>query len=457
MARTSSIPKSFREFRRRLRARRLAVMCALALLLTGGLVVLTMVLPGCEATPDSLPVSGASVAAVRTEPMVRVRVRRAAPSVEVAAGSGLRIGPGSAARPFSTAVRIGHDGTRFVIQAAGQQALLWELPSLPVTSGDGESLTIDGQRFPGSVVIHRAAPTAAAAATGGQAPTIDAINHVPMERYLPGVLAKELYAQWELETYRAQAVAARSYAIHSLARTRSRHFDLEAGEASQAYIGVTTNQKALQAVQSTRGIVLAFGDNVLPAYYSACSGGTGQDAALIFPNQPDLPPLRGFPQGDWGKECPYFRWSVVIDRQLLSRRMAGWGKSAGNAIGNLQLIREVQVAAANSIGRPTRYIVHDQGGAQYALGAEQFRFACNYDGAVPAGSPALPPTDAKQVLRSSHVAITVTSADVRMNGAGFGHGVGMDQYGAQAMAKQGYQAGGILKFYYPGADLRQAY
>ena len=452
MARSSPITKSFREFRRGLRARRVLVVAALALLLTGGLVILTMVLPGCEVTPDALPTSGASVAAVKSEPMVRVRIRRSAASVEVAAGSGLRIGPAASARAYNVPVRIGHDGTRFVIQPAGQQAMLWELANLPVASGDGESLTVDGQRFPHTLTIHRASPISA-----GQPAVIDVINHVPMEKYLPGVLAKELYAQWELEAYRAQAVAARSYAIHGLSRTRGRHFDLEAGEASQAYIGVTNNPKALAAVQATRGIVLAFGSDVLPAYYSACSGGTGQDAAMIFPNQPDLPPLRGFSQGDWGKECAYFRWSVIIDKPLLARRMAGWGRSVGHAIGNLQSIRDVQVAATNSLGRPTRFVVHDQNGAQYAMGAEQFRFACNYDGAVPTGAPALPPTDAKQMLRSSHVAITVTATDVRMNGAGFGHGVGMDQYGAQAMAKQGYQAGGILKFYYPGADLRQAY
>ena len=78
MARSSPITKSFREFRRGLRARRVLVVAALALLLTGGLVILTMVLPGCEVTPDALPTSGASVAAVKSEPMVRVRIRRSA-------------------------------------------------------------------------------------------------------------------------------------------------------------------------------------------------------------------------------------------------------------------------------------------------------------------------------------------------------------------------------------------
>lgn len=448
--------------RRHMRLRRWGTVATL-LAITGAMVAAVFTsISGCESTPTASPIrtSGMNVASVQSEPMVRVRVRRSVPVIEVDSPSGLRIGPAAAnqQRVIQGPLRVSHDGTQFILApvAAGGQPLGWNLPSLMITAVQGDTVSLDRQAYPATIVIHAVRSTVA-----NQPPLVDAINHVPMERYLPGVLSKELYASWEYETYRAQAITARSYAIHGLATSRSRYFDLESTQASQAYIGANAHQKAIEAVRTTQGIVLAHQDDVLQAYYSSCSGGTGQDAAAIFPNQRDLLPLRGIQQGDWGKESPYFRWSIVIPRVLLTQRMAAWGKANGHSIGSLQMIREVRTTATNSVGRPTQLTVFDQSGKAYPLSAEQFRFACNHVGSSsPAGiaaAPPLPPLDSKQMVRSSHVAVTVMQNEVRINGAGYGHGVGLCQYGAQAMAKQGYNAQAILQFYYPGADLRKAY
>lgn len=450
--------------RRSLKLRRWGTVITLVILLGGTLTALITGLPGCESTPTASPIatSGMRVSAVRAEPMVRVRVRRAVPSIELSAPGGLRVGPPTVSqqRLLPGPLRVSHDGTQFVLTpvipgTAASQPLGWNLPSLTVTAAQGDIVNLDRQSYPASVVIHAVAPTVA-----GQPFLVDAINHVPMERYLPGVLSKELYASWHYEAYRAQAVTARSYAIHGLSGSRSRHFDLESTQASQAYLGAGAHQKAIEAVRTTRGIILAHGDDVLQAYYSSCSGGTGQDAVAIFPRQRDVPPLRGKMQGDWGKESPYFRWTLTVPRVLLSRRMSEWGKANGHPIAALQLIREVRTTATNSIGRPTRLTVFDQSGKSFALNAEQFRFAGNYDGpsySDPRPPTALPPLDGKQMFRSSHVVVSVTQNEVLVNGAGYGHGVGLCQYGAEAMAKKGHPAQAILQFYYPGADLRQAY
>jgi len=88
----------------------------------------------------------------------------------------------------------------------------------------------------------------------------------------------------------------------------------------------------------------------------------------------------------------------------------------------------------------------------YSLRAEQFRFACNYD------DPTLPKLRADTELRSSHVTVQVVGERVHFtDGRGFGHGVGMCQYGAQAMALKGHRARAILGFYYPGAKLAIVY
>lgn len=447
--------------RRHMRLRRWGTVATLFAIGGAMIAAIFTSISGCQSTPSASPIqtSSKSITSIQSEPLVRVRVRRSVPVIEVDSPAGMRIGPAAASeqRVMQGPLRISHDGTQFIFAPVkpGGQPLGWNLPSLTITAVQGDTVSLDRQTYPATIVIH---PVRSAVAKG---PTlVDAINHVPMERYLPGVLSKELYASWEYEAFRAQAITARSYAIHGLMSSRSRHYDLESTQASQAYIGANAHQKAIDAVNTTKGIVLAYQDDVLQAYYSSCSGGTGQDAAAIFPNQRDVPPLRGKQQGDWGKESPYFRWSISVPRVLLTQRMAAWGKATGNAIASLQMIREVRTTAANAVGRPTQLTVFDQSGKGYPLSAEQFRFACNYDGPANASVPttaALPPLESKQMVRSSHVAVVVTQNDVRINGAGYGHGVGLCQYSAQAMAKQGYAAQGILQFFYAGADLRKVY
>jgi stage II sporulation protein D len=141
---------------------------------------------------------------------------------------------------------------------------------------------------------------------------------------------------------------------------------------------------------------------------------------------------------------------VRRDRATLSRRIAAWGKANGYTIAALQLIGDIQVTATNSVGRPTQITVTDVNGRAFPLKAEPFRWACNYD------APGLP-DESSSPVRSSHVAVTVTQYEVLINGAGYGHGVGLCQYSIQAMAKAGYAAPGMLKFFYPGAELRQVY
>ena len=112
------------------------------------------------------------------------------------------------------------------------------------------NITIDKNPYPGRIELV-ANTTKANQPTG----TFDAINRVGMESYLPGVLSKELYPNWDLKTYRAQAIAARSYAIWemNLPIRKNSHFDLEASQASQAYIGAKASDKARTAVADTAG------------------------------------------------------------------------------------------------------------------------------------------------------------------------------------------------------------
>ncbi|MCH8852202.1 MAG: SpoIID/LytB domain-containing protein, partial [Planctomycetes bacterium] len=155
----------------------------------------------------------------------------------------------------------------------------------------------------------------AAANPGG----IDLVNVIKLEEYLPSVLQAELYADWHIEAYRAQAVAARTYALYEM-RTfgEKRDYDVRATEASQVYRGIDEqgySKKALRAVRNTRGIVCTWasplGERIFSTYYSSACGGMTQDAANCFKG-PSIPPLAG------GVRCSYcniggrvYRWEPV--------------------------------------------------------------------------------------------------------------------------------------------------
>lgn len=435
-----------RSLKRRLLMRRSLVVGAVAMVVGASVIATLSLTSGCESQP-SMPIPPSGVAGVHGEPMARIRVRRSVPTVTIHSPGGLLVGPVNGGQPHRVAspARLSHNGQQFIIAPPTGQALAWKLHAVVIKPAVGPHLRIEDQSFPNEIIVH-----SVASPRNGSLP-LDVVNRLPMEQYVPGVLAKELYSDWHDACFRAQAIAARSYAIHNLRGTRGRHYDMENTQASQAYIGVTKNLRALNAAAATRGVVLAHNGQVLQAYYSSTCGGTGQDAAAIYPNQADIAPLRGTQRGSWCKAGKYYRWRISRNANTLAARIAAWGQRGGYTIKGLQGIRKVNVTATNSVGRPTQFVIVDGNGRSFPIKAENLRFACNYKGA---GLPDVPSND---IVRSSHVAVTVSGGLVTMSGAGYGHGVGGCQFGMQAMAQQGYDAPGILAFYYKGADLRKAY
>ena len=398
---------------------------------------------------------GPLVVTVNSEPTLRIRIGRDLPTATLSSSTAITVGPGvkdiGKARPYSfqSPLRVSHDQQGFVLTEPNGKSVRWRLSTLEVRAKAG-NLSIDNHPYPGRLELV-AQRNQANQATG----RFDAVNHVGMESYLPGVLSQELYPNWDLKAYRAQAIAARSYAIWemNLPIRRASHFDLEASQASQAYVGAKASDKARTAVADTRGQVLVYESRVLPAFYSSCSGGVGQDAIAAWPEKvDDLTPLQGRVHGGWGQQSSKFRWGPVTrDRATLSKRIAAWGTVNKHPVGSMGLIASVQTTKTNKIGRPTKLRVTDTTGRSYDMNVEDLRMATNFK----AGS--LPKIDSTNMIFSSHAVYTVAIDTVTISGQGFGHGVGMCQFGAQHMASVGNRHDKILGFYYPGARIRQAY
>lgn len=305
------------------------------------------------------------------------------------------------------------------------------------------TLQVDNQPYPGWIELRAVAPGA-----------FDVINHVKLETYLPGVLELELYDRWHMSAYQAQAIAARSYALACMEATRHRAYDVEDTQASQAYAGLTANAKARQAVLDTHGLVLSHKDRILKAYYSSTCGGAGLSPAEAFgvKGQDPLTPTHTCTAC---RGTRHERWPTLArPRATLTRRFAAYGRSHKLPLKDLTRIKGLAVAERNKFNRPTQFVIIDQAGKRHLLRAESFRHACN------ASDPAvgLPPPPRGKSLSSSFCNVELNGDRILFtHGRGFGHGVGLCQYGANNMARRGVDPLDILRFYYPGARIERAY
>jgi SpoIID/LytB domain protein len=141
-----------------------------------------------------------------------------------------------------------------------------------------------------------------------QSSLLRVVDYVGLEPYLEGVVAGEMPYRWPTEALKAQAVAARSYALANL--VKGKPFDLYSDQRSQVYLGVAGEQaRTSEAVQSTAGQVVTYEGRVASALYSASSGGRTASAADVF--GVDAPYLVSRPD-PWDKVSPYHRWGPVL-------------------------------------------------------------------------------------------------------------------------------------------------
>ncbi|MBR3605243.1 MAG: SpoIID/LytB domain-containing protein [Candidatus Gastranaerophilales bacterium] len=125
------------------------------------------------------------------------------------------------------------------------------------------------------------------------------VNSLPLEEYLMGVVPSEMPPKWNIEAHKAQAIAARSYALANLNKRGSKGYDLKDTPHDQAYGGASSETpQTTRAVLSTRGEVLTYDNKIIPAYYHASSGGKTNSAGEVW--MKDLPYIQSVNGYDWG-------------------------------------------------------------------------------------------------------------------------------------------------------------
>ncbi len=278
--------------------------------------------------------------------------------------------------------------------------------------------------------------------TGG----LEVINELDLERYVGCVVANEVWPTFDDEALRAQAIVTRTFVLYHMSRRPDAPFDVSATQGSQVYRGLRTDaigRRAVEAAEYTRGIVCTWHDRdedrLFCTYYSAACGGMSQSAALLGP-EGDPPPLRGGVKCDYCKIAPgdTYRWGPVrlAAEEVFSRLVERYPDLA--SLGGITNINPVE---GPPHGRTVSLRITGANGATHDMLAERFRLAVG-----------------PSVIRSTDCRIRVKDGEVIFeNGKGYGHGLGLCQWGAQGLAQSGKHAAEIVRFYYPGANLTRAY
>jgi len=260
---------------------------------------------------------------------------------------------------------------------------------------------------------------------------LTAINFVSLEKYLHGVVSCEIgmAKEHELEAVKAQAVAARSYTMTLLGKRKD--FDIYGSYLyDQEYKGALREYKlAIQAVDQTRGEIMQFGEEPILAQYHACCGGVTAHGRYPYLQSIIDAPNHSDKQKSYCHESPHYQWNLKISRRAFQDTIF---KLAG-------ITYKFDITPKLDINKTTKRVeyLRFSGITEYKLTGDAIRKAFN--------------------LKSTQFTIKTTKDSVEFQGYGWGHGIGLCQYGALAMAREKKSYQDILKHYYTNIKLVKIY
>jgi stage II sporulation protein D len=286
------------------------------------------------------------------------------------------------------------------------------------------------------------------------------VNRLSLERYLLGL--NEVPTDWHMGALKAQAVAARTYALHVLTQPRAGAaddygFDICASVECQVFSGADVVQtlegrRWQKAVESTEGEVVLYNERPILARYHSTSGGRTLENRQAFPDERFYPYLRPVPSKT-EKRAPLYRWTVrfrLTQLQAILER-AGWWTRANERLVSVRTIE-------SSRGWHYPDVVMKGSGRDLIRTAQEFREKLAmlapqmYPGKYPSEKPSGP---LPETLPSNRFEIVTREKNVFVRGRGWGHGVGMSQWGARGLAERGKSYKKILEHYYTGVTVER--
>ena len=252
------------------------------------------------------------------------------------------------------------------------------------------------------------------------------VNELGVENYLTGVLCREIAPWWPMDALKAQAIIARSYALYQKQFPRDNDFDLTADIYSQVYGGKSSEKwRTNRAVGLTRGKILTYQGRPFPTYYHATCGGRTEDAACLW--NIDLVPLRGV-ACNFCTHSPHYKWQAKIPLKDIRLKLITKGFQ-------IQEIAAIEITGYDPSGRITGLEIKSQDDG-FTISLKDFRQALD-----------------PNLIRSANFTMQIEAGIVHFEGLGWGHGVGLCQWGMYRMAQEGYKYEQILQYYFPQSKL----
>ncbi len=276
-----------------------------------------------------------------------------------------------------------------------------------------KAFAVDKTKYRGTITIHKGKGV------------LDFVNNVNLEEYLLSVVPSEVYTSWNQEALKAQAVAARTYALYEMKDRLSKNFHVYADTRSQVYKGISSEHpKTTKAVIDTKGQVLLYNGKIIKSYFSSSIGGLSASGNEIGDNKPYLTSVKTY----HSSQNPNKLWTIQVPLKKIQQQY------------KTTKIQNIHVSSRSASGRIEQIQIKDSTGKVTNVRGDHFRAALGYS-----------------TMKSTLAKIQISSDKLIIKGTGYGHGVGMGQWEAQELAKRGAKYSKILQHFYRGTTIKKLY
>ncbi len=262
---------------------------------------------------------------------------------------------------------------------------------------------------------------------------LNVINEINIEDYLKGVLPKEANSDWDIEALKAQAVISRTYTLKNMQRHASDNFNLCSSVHCQVYGGASAeNAKCNKAVTDTKNQIVTFKGDLAQTVFHANCGGHTEDPKYIWDWKHETPAYLKGVKDKYCSKSPHDKWNCSIPETTIRKKLL-------NAGYKIDVIKSIKLSG-NTVGNAKEFVIIKHKKGTLKLNTYKFRLAVD-----------------SHLIKSAMIKdIDKKGETFSFTGKGWGHKVGLCQWGAKGMAEKGFSYKDILKHYYPKTEIESA-